>query len=215
MADEVRKFFEIFVKEGNVVLHRAIKSFKMSDTVVDALHSIDPKLIDKEHLLVKGSKAAGEDSSDIELSCPIRVLSQFGFHIISFILPDPRHAATPRAPQSERNINTVLMAKGLPPPCEIGGRGSKPKLYNDLLEILRQDGILFQKTIIDTVGKKVMNTLVDVLFYLDPHHGRLLSRGCHIPRRFSTLQHYNDWKAKKQKEPKVGNLRPFGNGDSQ
>ena len=50
MADEVRKFFEIFVKEGNVVLHRAIKSFKMSDTVVDALHSIDPKLIDKEHL---------------------------------------------------------------------------------------------------------------------------------------------------------------------
>ena len=48
-----------------------------------------------------------------------------------------------------------------------------------------------------------VSMLSQVLWYLDPHHEKFASRGIHLPDRFSAYRGYNDFKKKKEKEPRL------------
>jgi hypothetical protein len=50
------------------------------------------------------------------------------------------------------------------------------------------------------VGEKFVSTIAAALWYLDPHHERLASRGIHLPKEVGALQGY-DWRKKEMKEP--------------
>jgi len=45
--------------------------------------------------------------------------------------------------------------------------------------------------------------LAQALWYLDPHHSKFCDRGIHVPDLFSMYKGYNDFKRKKEKEPRL------------
>ena len=53
------------------------------------------------------------------------------------------------------------------------------------------------------VGRSFVHKLAQCLWYLDPHHQKFLNRGTKLPVRFNAFQGYNDYKRKKEKEPRL------------
>ena len=56
-----------------------------------------------------------------------------------------------------------------------------------------------------TVGNQVLGTITDCLWFLDPQHSKLQSRGIKLPPLFEQFTgcKYNDPKKQKKKIPKV------------
>ena len=52
-------------------------------------------------------------------------------------------------------------------------------------------------------GVNFIGKLAQTLWYLDPHHDKFANRGIHLPDRFSAYKGYNDYKKKKEKEPRL------------
>ena len=52
-------------------------------------------------------------------------------------------------------------------------------------------------------GVTFFQKLSQALWYLDPHHSKFADRGISIPHLFSTYRGYNDFKRKKEKEPRL------------
>ena len=74
-----------------------------------------------------------------------------------------------------RNAFTVLMSSqrqlslpGLPAPVTV--RTIKDKLYNDCLELLKEENALFPGTEVNSSGKNFVKTVVECLWYVDGHH---------------------------------------------
>lgn len=72
-----------------------------------------------------------------------------------------------------------------------------------MLTCLKDMGVGFTTAQVDTVGSKIVNTISEVLWYIDPFHERLRERKCPIPKPFSTLHNYKDWRKQHKKEPRV------------
>ena len=54
-------------------------------------------------------------------------------------------------------------------------------------------------------GTNFVRQLANTLWYLDPHHDKLSKRGIHLPEHFLRYNGYNDFKRKKEKEPRLSN----------
>lgn len=54
-------------------------------------------------------------------------------------------------------------------------------MFNDFLDLLKEKGIGFTKIQIPTVGQTVVKSIVNALWYIDPHLGKFRSRGVEIP----------------------------------
>ena len=52
-------------------------------------------------------------------------------------------------------------------------------------------------------GSNFIHKLTQALWYIDPHHSKFVERGIHLPDCFSTYKGYNDFKRKKEKEPRL------------
>ena len=52
-------------------------------------------------------------------------------------------------------------------------------------------------------GSNFIHKLTQALWYIDPHHNKFAERGIHLPDCFSVYQGYNDYKKKKEKEPRL------------
>lgn len=55
-------------------------------------------------------------------------------------------------------------------------------------------------------GVNFISMLSKCLWYIDPHHGKFIARGIHLPDRFSRFQGYNDFRRKKEKEPRLSSV---------
>ena len=53
------------------------------------------------------------------------------------------------------------------------------------------------------VGAAFTHKLTQCLWYLDPHHQKFVNRGIALPVRFNSFQGYNDYKRKKEREPRL------------
>lgn len=82
---------------------------------------------------------------------------------------------------------------------------SKDRLYNALLQTMRQMGVGFKVNQIekDGIGYEVVDALWGALWYLDPYWSKLERRSIRIPRPFSELQNYRDFKSQHRKETEV------------
>ncbi|VDI23115.1 Hypothetical predicted protein [Mytilus galloprovincialis] len=80
---------------------------------------------------------------------------------------------------------------------------AKDRLYNDVLKLMFGKKYGFTPVQVETVGKRVVSTLTDTLWYIDPFHDKLLSRGIHIPKIFSDLKGYYNWRSQKKKTPVI------------
>ena len=53
------------------------------------------------------------------------------------------------------------------------------------------------------LGECCIKTIVSALWYLDPHHDHFRSQSLAIPPCFTKFTGYNDWKRKKEKQPRI------------
>lgn len=63
-------------------------------------------------------------------------------------------------------------------------RTKKDKLYNDFLELLRKENVLFPANDVQLSGKNLVKTIVECLWYLDGHHEKLKKQSCPVSEFF-------------------------------
>ena len=64
-------------------------------------------------------------------------------------------------------------------------------MYNNFLEILKEENLLFSGAEINTSGKNFVKTMVECLWYVDGHHETLKKQSASIPKRFTRFNGYN------------------------
>lgn len=92
----------------------------------------------------------------------------------------------------------------LPPPTYTAIDNAKIQLEVDVHEIL--DSLGMQSPISQhSTLKKLLKTVVNYCWYVDPHHARMSRLGCRLPNEFAHLSEttYNKYKDKKQKTPRL------------
>ena len=70
-------------------------------------------------------------------------------------------------------------------------RNRKDKLYNVVIENLKQCGLQWRADEVESSGVNFAKSLTEVLCYIDGHHTTFSNRGCHIPPCFANFQEYN------------------------
>lgn len=198
------KFFAISVRKGPNIVLKTIKSFSLNQTLGDVLEYLGFGWdIATEVWSGEKQDSATVDLWKLELSTQLSELCKFGQSAIFFSL-SVQSADTPEAPQ--KNAFTMMMnahtEKRLP---EKRGndRFGQDKVFDRLIDVFSKEDLKFPNSCVNTTGKNIISSLSNVLYYLDPHHGKFLARGLKIPPRFAEFQGYNQWQSHKHKEPKV------------
>lgn len=81
------------------------------------------------------------------------------------------------------------------------GTKASDRLYNDVLEVVQEEGVGFNAQQVDTIGKNIISTITDSLWYLDTQHAKLKNRGIQLPQLFQRFQGYNDCEKNHKKPP--------------
>ena len=63
-------------------------------------------------------------------------------------------------------------------------------MFNDLIDLLNQKSVGWVIGIHETIGNSFVNKLIDLLWYIDPHHEKIKAYKCTIPDIFLTLPQY-------------------------
>lgn len=105
-----------------------------------------------------------------------------------------------------QNAATILMSHRSPsrtlPPC-IAVRNKKDELYNAIIEWLESQGLSWTASIECRIGVNTVNTLCDVLWYIDGHSGTFTERHCPIPLVFQLFSGYNQPEVSKHRKRNV------------
>ena len=88
--------------------------------------------------------------------------------------------------------------KHLPPKVQKDG---PEQLNNDLIDYVGELDVGWSAQLVDSVSKRFIKRLQAALWYIDPHHERLASRGAKLPNHLQKFTGYKDWKWKKKAEP--------------
>ena len=69
---------------------------------------------------------------------------------------------------------------------------------------MKSQGVGFQAQSVETIGKKIANSISEALYCIDPHHETMKTRGT-IPEMFQDFEQagFVDWKRHKHKKPQV------------
>ena len=96
------------------------------------------------------------------------------------------------------------MLPGLPGPVTV--RTKKDKLYNDFLELLKEENALFPGIEVNSSGKNFVKTVVECLWYVDGHHEKLKKQSAPIPDYFARFTGYNLPQLSKHRKRQSTNL---------
>ena len=77
------------------------------------------------------------------------------------------------------------------------------KLRNAVIDLLTEMKVGWAPDSVQSIGEKFVGGVTVALWYLDPHHQRLASRGIHLPKEVARFEGFNDWRKKKMKEPRI------------
>ncbi|CAB4041566.1 Hypothetical predicted protein, partial [Paramuricea clavata] len=76
-------------------------------------------------------------------------------------------------------------------PSNVVVHNQKDKLKNDIISWLKKNGVGWSLQYVETLGNKFLNTLADVMWYIDGNHVTLSSCSCAVPDSFAHFQGYN------------------------
>ena len=68
----------------------------------------------------------------------------------------------------------------------------KDLLFNDLIKLLKEQTLGWRGGLHTSVGVQFLNSLTDLLWYIDPHKNKFNTRGCTLPTIFLTLPEYQN-----------------------
>ena len=76
-------------------------------------------------------------------------------------------------------------------------RNAKECLFNDLISLLQSLNVNFTSMSVETLGKNVVQTLCDSLWYFTSHYKCFFDHSCPIPDLMSTCKDLNDYQSQK------------------
>lgn len=153
---------------------------------------------------------------DVDLDDTVGLIADFGCKYVRFQVATEEASAEPSAKKvCQRSAYDVLLAAAdrrdcLPPKRKDGN--AKDRLLNDVLHHLEQHGMGFSPDVVDGEGSYVVQTIVNALWYVDPHWSTIVQECSARPglsavpvrwRQVFSVTTYNDWQAKKQKRPRL------------
>ena len=99
-------------------------------------------------------------------------------------------------PETPVNAFTILMSASktkysVPAKYDITQPNAKLKLKNDMIDWLSENKLGWENAYTETIGRTFVNSLAEVLWYVDGNFQTLHDRGCGIPGMFSPFQGYN------------------------
>ena len=124
-----------------------------------------------------------------------------------------RYDTCDRVPQMPPACNafTVLMSSqrqlslsGLPALVTV--RTKKDKMYNDVVEMLNEENLLFPGVEVNSSGKNFVKTMVECLWYVDGHHEKFKKQSAPIPDYFARFTGYNLPELSKHRKRESTNL---------
>lgn len=85
-----------------------------------------------------------------------------------------------------------------------GGKHGK-RLFNNVIESFKKRKVGFSSHQIENIGRDVVNTITNTMWFLDPFIDKLKDRSVNIPAMFKELTGYRNIKKQHQKAPQVRN----------
>ena len=76
-------------------------------------------------------------------------------------------------------------------PNKVAERTNRDKLKNAFVTLLDEQGLGWSPDSVETTGKKFVDVMADVLWYLDGHEKTLMDRGIAVPSLYAGLSGYN------------------------
>ena len=202
-----------------MIIPTSVVKFSASSTFWDLLESVwsEKKLEafdfcpeNVTRVRIAKDSAFSSSCQDVKLQQEVAVCQLFDCKYVCFNLmssKDSQHSAeAPRRSAFDVLMNSatekVLPVK-ISPAGRSGGLKATERLYNDLLEYLGHLKVGWSRDCVETIGKRFVSSLRDTLWYLDGQHSKFAERGLALPIRLSRFDGYNDWRAKKAKQPQL------------
>ena len=91
----------------------------------------------------------------------------------------------------------------LPPAVHGDKIRQNQKLRNEILKLLDTMKVGWSPDVVSSTGERFLRQLTTTLWYLDSHHGKFQSQNIPLPQALSPFQGYNDYKSKKEKQPRL------------
>ena len=91
-------------------------------------------------------------------------------------------------------------------------RNNKLSLKSGVIDWLEKNGLGWSHESVGSQSGRFVNTLTDVLWYIDGHQEALKARACHIPAEFEIFVGFNNPEKSKHRKREYTNLQ---NGDSE
>ena len=204
MAATDTAWFAVIIKQNGRLLSKELLEIKFTDTIGDVVSNVDPNME-----AVKASAGPTvDDQMCVNMSCPVQTIHSFGakFIVLDSVLQDRRSNNTNT---SERNVFSEMMKNSkienkLPPKKKAESGRVKMRIFNDVRYALEERNIGFLTEQVESLGSRVLDTLVNALALVDSQHQLLRDRGVHhLAPMFSKIHSYIDYKKSHLLRPKV------------
>lgn len=179
--------FFVSVDEGqkNVISQQIIKVTEDTHTFSDIYEAITEGIFGEHDVKVYAGKGDGKWNYLREgLHDNISLMLELDLKYIRFNVQTEKNNANQQTQQFERNALNVIMENSRKPyfPSIKIKDTQRDVLYNDVLVLLKENQ--------NEIAKTFIKQLVDVLWYIDPHHDKLAARSLHLPNIFKELNLY-------------------------
>ncbi|KAK6189772.1 hypothetical protein SNE40_001768 [Patella caerulea] len=204
-------FFQIEVDcfgDRNLSFKELTKRPENSENIGNCISDL---LLSREinNVVIKDISASPSDKTSavtVSNETPLTTLREFGKKYI-YVTIEPKYNEECEGKEGKANcpsafsilMNTRKIYDQLPSQSE--PNNAKRRLFNKVIEVFREKDIGFTRVQVKTVGVTVVQTITNVLWFIDPHLEKFCSRGIGISGMFAGLNGFNDHKAQKKKPP--------------
>ena len=145
---------------------------------------------------------------EVELEAPLQLCSLENFRckaIVFFLkeLETSGSVVTSQRPNAFDILMNSQRRRILPKKVTGDKLRADQKLYNDVIDLLASWDGGWAADSVQTIGERCVKTITSALWYLDPHHQRFKERSLSIPPCFAKFNGFNNWKQKKERQPKL------------
>lgn len=199
-----------------MLIPTSVVKFSASSTFFDLLESVWSDKRPEEVLdspvvctvLIAKDSTFAHSCQTVQLHHEVAVCQLFDCKYVSFNLKltqDSQHSVEVSSRSAADFLMRSAREKVLPAKLSSTKMKSTERLYNDLIDYLASLGpdVGWSRDCVETTGKRFVSILRDALWFMDGQHSKFLERGLVLPVHLSQFDGYNDWKAKKLKQPQL------------
>lgn len=148
------------------------------------------------NVFIRRGKSENWKEVDNGLKGNLEMLEVLSFLQVKFSIIEKINSDTPALIQNTDTLSAfnILMNNSyrlvLPQHCTEYNRCNQ--LYNEIIDLFRDQNIGWTCGMHDTIGKTFVNRIMNAIWYIDPHRSTLYARSCNLPVFFTQLKTYQD-----------------------